>query len=259
MIMSVVVALAIGAGGAYDSAFQRGNSAYEQGDFDSAIGAYEQLLAEGVIDTRVFYNLGNAYYRAGNLGAAIANYERAIHASPTYEPALRNLEYCVAQTERQWGRPLPPPWQEALLMWHDNWSPWAVYRLAVLCWVAFWILLALRLWKPDRRLTRAAIVMALAAAAFATSAYAKYHPPLLAVATRDQTPVRFGPGESRTQSFELLRGDRVVVDIRRGGWAQVRNADGERGWVEERELAFVGPPYVRPNTTTTPDGGQGDG
>jgi tetratricopeptide (TPR) repeat protein len=246
MIATLIAAIAFGAGGAYDSAFDRGNTAYEQNDFATAIGAYEQLIQEGVVEAPVFYNLGNAYYRAGNKGTAIANYERALQIEPTYEPAQRNLEFCIAGTEHQWGKPLPPPWQESLLMWHDNWSPRAVYRLAVLSWMAFWALLALRLWKPNKHLTRSAIVAGLLAVAFALSAYVKYHPPLLAVATQDHTPVRFGLGEDQNTSFELSEGDRVVIDARREGWALARNADGERGWVQESALAIVGPPYLRP-------------
>lgn len=251
MITALIASLVLGAG-AYDDAFQRGNTAYEQGDFATAITSYEQLVAEGVVDPDVFYNLGNAYYRANKLGAAIANYERALHISPRHEPALRNLEYCVAQTQHQWGKPLPPAWQEGLLMWHDNWTPWAVYRLAVLCWVTFWAVLAVRLWKSNKHLTRAAIVLALAAAAFATSAYAKFHPPLIAVAMHDNTPVRFGPAGEETTNFELMQGDRLVIDARREGWAQVRTIDGERGWVEEDALALVGPPYTRPAAVATP-------
>ena len=257
MIVSIIVAIALGAGGAYDNAFERGNTAYGQGDYNSAIGVFEQLVAEGVTQAPVFCNLGNAYYRAGNIGAAIANYERALHVAPAYAPAQRNLEFCIAKTQRQWGRPLPPPWQESLLMWHDNWSPRAVYRWAVICWIALWVLLALRLWKPNKHLTRAAIVVAVAAAAFATSAYAKFHPPLLAVAMQDHTPVRFGLGQSQTMSFELLQGDRVVIDSRRDGWALVRNADGERGWVDQNALAFVGPPYLRPAMQPATAGTQG--
>ena len=259
MITSLLAILALGAGGAYDSAFARGNAAYAQGDYASAIAAYEQLVGEGVAQAPVFHNLGNAYYRAGNLGAAIANYERALHVSPTFGPARHNLDFCIAKTQRQWGRPLPPPWQEALLMWHDTWPPRAVYRLAVICWVALWVLLAFRLWRPNKHLTRAAFALALASAAFATSAYVKFHPSLVAVSVQDHAAVRFGPGGSQTVNFELLQGDRVVIDSRRDGWALVRNADGERGWVDETALAFAGPPYLRPGTQSAPEGAQGAG
>lgn len=252
----LIVAVTLGAG-AYDDAFQRGNAAYAKQDYAGAIAAYEQLIAEDVTQPEVFFNLGDAYYRSGNLGAAIANFERALQVAPSYEPAKRNLDFCIAKTERQWGRPLPPPWQESLLMWHGRWSPRAVYRWALLCWIVLWILLTVRLWKPNTYLTRAAIVVGLAAAAFATSAYAKFHPPLLAVAMIDHTPVQYGPGGGQATSFELLQGDRVVVDLRRNGWAQVRNADGDRGWVDEKALALVGPPYERPVTPAVTGAGQG--
>ncbi|MBM3289205.1 MAG: tetratricopeptide repeat protein [Candidatus Hydrogenedentes bacterium] len=259
MIAVLLTTIALGAGGAYDTVYARGNSAYAAGDYAGAIAAYEQLVAEDVAQAPVFHALGNAYYRAGNLGAAIANYERALHVAPTYADARHNLDFCVGKTERQWGRPLPPAWQESLLMWHDTWSPRAVYRLAVICWAALWAVLVLRLWKPDKLLTRAAIALALAAAAFATSAYAKFHPPLLAVAVQDHAAVRFGLGEGQTTNFELLQGDRVVIDSRRDGWALVRNADGDRGWVEESALAFVGPPYLRPGASSESNVAQGAG
>lgn len=259
MIAALLAIASMSASGVYNDTYARGHAAYEQGDFASASAVFEQLVASGVSQGPLFLSLGNAYYRSGNLGAAIANYERALQVEPTYAAARHNLEFCVAKTERQWGRPLPPAWQESLLMWHRDWSPWAVYWLAVVCWLAFWALVAVRLSASNWRITAAALALALAAAAFATSAYAKYHPPLLAVAVQDHAPVRFGVGEGQTQSFDLLQGDRVVIDSRRNGWALIRNADGDRGWVDERALAFVGPPYLPPGTQTAPESAQGAG
>lgn len=230
----------------FEATFERANASYEQGDYAGAVNAYEQLIAEGVTHASVFYNLGNAYFRLGNLGAAIANYERALHLDPRNSAARHNLDFALYQTERRLPKPLPPAWEQSLLIWHFSWSPRAVSTMAVVCWIGLWTVLAARLWKPHKGLTRAAAVLALLAAAFAASTYAKWRPPLLAVTMSDRVPVRYGPGDNQTASFNLLCGDRVVVEERREGWARVRTADGLRGWIDEQALALVGPPYERP-------------
>ncbi|MDZ4860083.1 MAG: tetratricopeptide repeat protein [Candidatus Hydrogenedentes bacterium] len=246
MIAALLAIAVVGAPSVFDATFQRGNSAYESEDYQTAIAAYEQLMAEGVEHESLFFNLGNAYFRAGNTGLAIVNYERALRINPAHTSARQNLDFAVAQTEHQWARPLPPAWEQSLLMWHYTWSPRAVHFMAVFSWVALWILLAARLWKPNAWLSRAAIVAGLAAAAFGASSYAKTFAPPLVVAIEDDVPVRFSIGESQTVNFELMRGDRLIIDQRANGWVQVRSADGQRGWTQERALAVVGPPYQRP-------------
>ncbi|HEO70776.1 MAG TPA: SH3 domain-containing protein [Candidatus Hydrogenedentes bacterium] len=114
-------------------------------------------------------------------------------------------------------------------------------------WLLFWVLLAFRLVRPSRHVTRAAMLLGLLVVAFAFSAWIKAHPSLYAVADRERVPVHYGTSEEETVRFELYEGDRVLVDRRQGGWARVSTADGERGWAKECNLVLVGPPYERPS------------
>ncbi|HEU4930057.1 MAG TPA: SH3 domain-containing protein, partial [Candidatus Krumholzibacteria bacterium] len=41
--------------------FERANSAYEAGNYQSAVDDYERVVATGVVAPDLFYNLGNAY------------------------------------------------------------------------------------------------------------------------------------------------------------------------------------------------------
>jgi len=245
MSLMIVTALLL-SGSIYEETFDQGNAAYEQGDYQAAVDAYEQLIESGVVSAAVFHNLGNAYYRCGRLGAAIANYERAIDIDTGRENARANLSTCVRQTERQMARPRPPDWERSLLFWHYDLSPRASRRAAVVFWLALWGLLALRLVRPSGHLTRAAVVAAILAAALGGSAWVKAHGDLYAVADAGEAPVHYGTSDEETVRFYLYAGDRVVVDRREQGWARVRTADGERGWVRDEVLAFVGPPYERP-------------
>ena len=49
------------------------NRLFQTGNYADTTRIYEQLLAQGVEDSTVYYNLGNAYYRQGDLGRAILN------------------------------------------------------------------------------------------------------------------------------------------------------------------------------------------
>lgn len=235
----------------YDATFDEAGSAYEAGRYAEAVNRYEQLVSESVVHAAVFYNLGNAYYRNGDVPAAIANYERALQVNPRFRQARQNLDTAVQATQQRLARPLPADWEESLLFWHYNLTPWETYYVAALLWVAFWVVLGLRQWRPLRYTRRAALGLGLLAAAFGASAWVKAHPPQLAVAARETVPVRYGTGDDETVRFELHAGDRVTVDQHAGGWARVTTVDGERGWAREQSMLFVGPPY-EPFVATAP-------
>lgn len=238
----LLLSLLLGAD-AFQETWSKANAAYETQDYTGAIQGYEQLVASSVEDPEVFYNLGNAYFHAGNMGAAIANYERALRLEPRMEPARLNLEQAIRQTERHLARPLPPDWQQALLFWDASFSPGTVWWIAALSWCLFWLLLGIRQWRRVRFLRSAAAVFCLLALLFSISAWVKYHPPVYAVAVQQRVPVRFGTTETEAVHFELLAGDRVLVDQVQDKWVRVATVSGERGWAPRSGIILVGPPY----------------
>ncbi len=237
------ILLACAGAGAFTDAFDQACAEYEQKDYIAAAQRFEQLVDEDVVAPAVFYNLGNCYYRLGRLGPAIANYERALHLAPGFENAAQNMAECIKKTERRLNRVQRPEWERSLLFWHYTLPPKVTRAVAVFLWYALWTALALRLWRPERYLSRMAIVLAVLAAAFGASAWAKAHPPALAVAAVERVPVHYGTNEDEAVRFELYEGDRVAVDRRADGWARVNISSGERGWARESDLVFVGPPY----------------
>ena len=243
--MSVLLSVLIGAT-AFDQVFDLGVEAYNQRDYSAAIRQFEQLVAQGVAEPEVLYNLGNAYFRSGRLAPAIANYERALHLDPGLEDARENLATCIKLTERNLPKPPPPEWEQGLLFWHFGLRPETALVLAPLCWGLVWVVLGMRQVRRMPYLRRTAAIAALGALAFGASWWAKNHPQQLAVAAGWRVPVHYGRSADETVHFELLEGDRVLIDRRENGWARVETAGGERGWTREDWLVFVGPPYEPP-------------
>ena len=66
-LVSITVALLLSAlhclaAGNYPSLWQKGNSFYEQKQYDSAAVYFEQIAAVKPQNAEIYYNLGNTYY-----------------------------------------------------------------------------------------------------------------------------------------------------------------------------------------------------
>ncbi|MCD8072416.1 MAG: tetratricopeptide repeat protein, partial [Alistipes sp.] len=91
--------LALSAGRAQwdaDSAWERGNNAYVQGDYELAAIIYDSIRSGGYVSSRLYYNLGNAYFKQGKTGLAILNYNRSLKISPSDPDTRHNLK--IAET-----------------------------------------------------------------------------------------------------------------------------------------------------------------
>jgi tetratricopeptide (TPR) repeat protein len=77
--------------------FQNGNALYRKGDVAGAVQAWKGVLASGVEDWRVHYNLANAYYKQKALGQAVLHYERAQRFNPKDSRVRGNLEFVRLQ------------------------------------------------------------------------------------------------------------------------------------------------------------------
>ena len=77
---------------------QKGNEAYQEKNYEEAIGNYEQVLDMDFESPGLYYNLGNSYFRMNEIGRAILNYERSLKLEPTYDDAQYNLLIAKART-----------------------------------------------------------------------------------------------------------------------------------------------------------------
>lgn len=73
--------------------FDRAVAAYRAGEYQTAANLWNELIAEGYEDARIYFNLGNTCYRMNRFGPAILHYERALRLDPKNARARENLEY----------------------------------------------------------------------------------------------------------------------------------------------------------------------
>jgi len=78
-------------------AFETGNKAYLEEDYDTAIKAYQEVLAEGIHSKEVYLNLGNAYYKNGQTASSILYYEKGLLHFNKDVDLLSNLQFAENQ------------------------------------------------------------------------------------------------------------------------------------------------------------------
>ncbi|RMG70279.1 MAG: tetratricopeptide repeat protein [Chloroflexi bacterium] len=225
---------------AQDQRMSDANIAYLNGDYQTAIRLYEALIADGVQDANVYFNLGNAYYEAGQPGFALVNYRRAQQIAPRDEQINANITLIRAiRVDFQGSESY---WLDSLAM-----STYTILTLqelgliALIIWGIFFIALSCRFWGYqwlNRWLILIGVFALMLIPLFGGRYYAdKHRPP--AVITALSAPVRSGPSESYLVMYELFSAAEVrVLDIK-NSWVRITEPNGREGWIPRTAITLI--------------------
>lgn len=243
------LAAAHAAQGAYERGIElsRTDPAASQRAFAESAAGWERLRAEGFGGGALEFNLGNAYMQRGDLGRAIARYLAAERDLPGDADLAGNLAQARARVASSFERSGSTVLVDSVARaWHV--VP-AGARQATFWsgWIAFWVLLAVRLAIGPG--TSAAARAALATALWTTGAAgALFGGSLLAdEALRRMNPkavlvdrdvvLRKGNGDGFEPAFAEALGPGVECTVleERPGWLRVELPDGRTGWARQAQ------------------------
>ena len=222
--------------------FQKGNESYEEGNFDQAIEEYQKVLDQGIRNSKVFYNLGNAYFRKNQLGKAILNYRRALSLDPRDEDSIANLRFAKLFTldkiEEQTVNPLVN-----LLHWFlDLWSMDELTILASLSYslsIGFGILILFT--RSKRALFWGLTILFFGFVVFSSSLGVKLYFDSLksGVVIAPEARVRSGPGEDYTLQFTGHEGLEFQIKGEAESWYRIMLPNGVRGWIPKEAVEII--------------------
>ena len=228
---------------AWAAVMAQGNQQYEAGDYPGAIEMYNSIVAGGVDNGQVDYNLGNAYFKDGQLGKAIANYERAHRLLPRDKDVAANLQFARAQVVDRVELPEEP----AIVRWIES-----VHNLATLnetlwwTWTVYWLitiaaLLAIFVRPARRVLAYALAVLGVVFILSVVSLGVKMHTSgaTQAVVVAPEANVYSGPGDDYMLQFTVHEGVKFDVEGERQGWYRVRLPGDLEGWAPKDTLDVI--------------------
>lgn len=212
--------------------------AYDEGRFADAVGLYEDLLANGLAASRLYFNMGNALVRMGRLGEAVLSYRRALYLKPRDPDAAANLRF--TQDITQALSPEEPAWSRLLrrLSLHE-WLclAMAAYWLGAACLALHRLRPGTSRWALQVAVLLGLLLLASAAGAFRWHLYARH--PEVAIVKRDVQSL-FAPVEGSQPHFKLPEGSLVQLVERRGSWLRVSSGAAE-GWIPDDTARAVLP------------------
>lgn len=210
----------------------------------SAIQRYHLMIASGVRNGYLYYNLGNSYMRIRDVGEAIYWYRMAERLIPQDTRLRANLRYARSQTRTQFPAPASSELWRTLFFFHYL-IPFSTRLWIFLAfWNLFWILMAVRLYKKSiggawlaAPLVAGCLIFGLSAAADVGRDRMKRE----AVLVQSDVVARKGDAATYEPVFSEPLGSGVEVEVLqiRDRYTEVRFTSGVAGWVPSSALKIL--------------------
>ena len=220
--------------------FLEGVARHRAENYGAAISEFLKVADSGVKNSKLYYNLGNAYLKNDDLGNALLWYERALKLSPR-DPDLRfNYQYALTLVKDE-HEEKTSAWR-VFFFWKHLLSERTVQGITILLNLLLFLLLVVRaVWK--RRALGAPITLVLAATlVFALTALANHHEAAYArsaVILPAKISVRSGFTDDSTELFVLHAGARVKIERETSGFYRIYFAKGKIGWIKKTDAGVI--------------------
>lgn len=222
------------------------NAAYNGGDYAAALSNYQAIQAKGQLSAPLYYNMANAYFKLDELAEAILYYNRALRLAPADEDIRHNLEYAEQMTKDSIEK-IPEfiltTWVRAVRGALSS-TVWCVLSLVLLALSLSMMLIYLLAQRLSLRKT-GFYVMVVAGVLFILTTIFAWSEGRMDVEHREAVimnsavSIKSSPDRAATELFVLHEGTKVVIGETISGWAEVRIADGRKGWIEESRIERI--------------------
>lgn len=229
-----------------DELWQIANTAYNAGNYAQAEECYTRIVEQGLHSAALYYNLANAHFKQDELGKAMLYYNRALRLRPNDEDIRHNLEY-AEQSTKDSIEEIPEfflkTWIKSLrgALSCTAWSILSLIMLvaALVCGLLYLLAQRLSLRKIGFYLMTVTALLFVVTTAFAWSERNMLVERSEAIIMNSAVSIKSSPDRSATELFVLHEGTKVTIGETIDGWAEVRIADGRKGWIEQERIERI--------------------
>ena len=223
---------------------EAGAKAYNEGDFDRAVDEWRTCSDNGIENSDLYYNLGNAYFRGGKLGFAIYYYKSALRLDPSNDDILHNLKYAQAMTRDKVEEDGEEnPLLAGLFKAHHALSLKAqMWTLLGIFWAIALLAVARRISRSGRKgsysLSASLCVFGIIAMSAGYKVFVA-ETEITGVVTAKDADVTSAPNDRSQTLNTLSEGTSFEVLSEQGNFAEIRLGEKVRGFVKMSDVGIV--------------------
>jgi len=214
--------------------------------YEKAILNYEKIISDGRIkNSKLYFNLGNAYFLKEDIGRAILNYRRAQRLDKADTNIQKNLAFAHSRRMDTVEVRTEKRILETLFFWHYDFSIKTKFLVTCICFGIACISVTVMLWRGRAAtLVMTAAICGLLTSSFLVSviieARTRAHR-VSGVITDQQIVARQGDGPNYPESFKdpLHAGTEFDLLERRSGWFHIMLSDNSDGWIPDNTADLI--------------------
>ena len=230
---------------AYDTgvSLQTADPVAAKESFRRSAERFQILVADGIENGLLLYDLGNAHVQEGQIGEAIAAYRAADRYIPSNGRLQANLVHARSLVNNPVKNTSKKSTLEQLAFWHDSLPASVRLGFGIVCWFAFWGLLSVRMFTHIPGFKTATIFLGLFSAALGVSIGVDLVEQQTShgVIVFDEAIVRKGNGVNYAPLFNEAISEGVEFEIieKRPDWLHILLPNGSKGWVKEESAQVI--------------------
>jgi len=214
--------------------------------YEKAILNYEKIISDGRIkNSKLYYNLGNAYILKDDLGRAILNYRRAERLDKADTNIQKNLAFARSRRIDKVEVKTEERILETLFFWHYDYSIKTKFLATCICFAIICISATVMLWRgKSAPLVATAAICGLLTVSFLASVILETRSranTICGVITDQQVVARQGDGPNYPESFKdpLHAGTEFDLLERRSGWFHIMLSNDSDGWIPDNSADLI--------------------
>ncbi|MCF6169864.1 MAG: tetratricopeptide repeat protein [Bacteroidales bacterium] len=223
-----------------------GNTAYNEGLYDSALVCYNRLVDEEMESAALYYNMGNAYFKNNDLAAAILYYEKARKLAPNDNDIAYNLgianSMIVDKIERVPVLFYQHWWNYFYNLFNAN--TWTI--ISVLTWLALLFFIGVFVLTKSTGTKKfsfytALLLLLLTMGTFGLASqkyyFSKTHKE--AIVFTPTITVKSSPTPNAVDLFVVHEGTKIKIMDQVEHWVKIKIPDGSVGWLPEESMRTI--------------------
>lgn len=229
-----------------EALFEKATAAYNDGDYNTAIKNYLEIIEAGQHSDALYFNLGNSYYKLNQVAPSIYYYEKALLLKPNDSDIKNNLAYAQNMTldaiETMPETGLSKIYKDITgYLSFDQWGYVAVFFMVlfVLLYIGFYYFI----YATQKRIafitSIVSLLISLVSIVLAFIQYNDFKTYQPAIVFDNEVKITAEPNERSEVVFTLHEGTKLNVLESLNDYKKIKIADGQTGWLTSESIKML--------------------